>query len=113
MTWTVGGRLENVNRTTFTLVNTSSTTGSVRPCIFGRRTGRTVVRVGTARRDLARDKGFRFPASWIQLQSTSKRGLAGSAAPFCLSAPTSGTRVKIIFGGWEKNPLTFQLLGST
>ena len=36
-------RLGNVNRTSFTLVNTSSTTGPPRPCNFDRRARRTAV----------------------------------------------------------------------
>ena len=57
-------------------------------------------------------QGRPFSASRIQL-SQSPNVDSPSVAPSCLSASTSGTRVKIIFGGSENFPRTLQLLDNT
>ena len=66
------------------------------------------MRVGAAQRELARAKGARFLHPDIATSITT-RGPADSVAPSCLLAPTSGTRVDIIFGGSGKFPHTLQL----
>ena len=70
------------------------------------------MRVGAVLRELARAKGDRFYLPNIATSIT-KRGPADSVAPSCLSVPTSGTRVKIIFGRSAKFEHTLQLLDST
>ena len=83
--------------------------GRCAPAAYGRRTGCTAVCAWVPSN--VNSPATRAPVSCLTDTATSitKRGLAGSVAPSCLSAPTSGKRVKIIFGGSEKIPCTLQL----
>ena len=107
------GRLGNVNWTSFTLANTSSTTGSARLCNSGRRTGCTVVCAWVPLNASSPATAAPLFCLLDTATSTSKRGLAGTVAPPCLPAPTCGTRVNITFGDSEIVPRTFQLVDNT